>query len=222
MQSFCSSEFHSSNHLAPAPNSAALVHSTSAGNSPSNAMSSNSGCLSKFAPEIDPSYASSYNNWPNSYNNYQYASCPTAAAQSQYPTNAAATAPTMLIYPQVYSTVNQNQIHLHLHGTEKIEQYLNSSENGLTISSARNSSISSGIDIGIATGDNSNVIMDVDDADHHHQHQHQQRQHEQQTEMTQQPGVNRDDDQEVIDPGSVWRPYWLNRQIFVRTQLDEF
>lgn len=222
MQSFCSSEFHSSNHLAPAPNSAALVHSTSAGNSPSNAMSSNSGCLSKFAPEIDPSYASSYNNWPNSYNNYQYASCPTAAAQSQYPTNTAATAPTMLIYPQVYSTVNQNQIHLHLHGTEKIEQYLNSSENGLTISSARNSSISSGIDIGIATGDNSNVIMDVDDADHHHQHQHQQRQHEQQTEMTQQPGVNRDDDQEVIDPGSVWRPYWLNRQIFVRTQLDEF
>lgn len=198
MQTYCPSEFHPSNHLAPVVNS-----TSSAGNSPSNAMSSNSGCLSKFAPEIDPSYASGYNNWPNGYNNYQYASCPTAAAQSQYPTNAAASAPTMLIYPQVYSTVNQNQIHLHLHGTDKIEQYLNSSESGLTISSARNAS---GIDIGIGTGDNSNVIMEADDAEHHH-HQQQQRQHEQQTEMTQQPGGSRDDDPEVVDPGSVWRPY---------------
>lgn len=114
----------------------------------------------------------------------------------------------MLIYPQVYSTVNQNQIHLHLHGTDKIEQYLNSSENGLAISNAaRNPSISGGIDIGIGTGDSSNVIMEADDADHHHHQQQQQRQHEQQTEMTQQPGGNRDDDQEVVDPGSVWRPY---------------
>lgn len=173
-------------------------------------MSSNSGCLSKFGPEIDPNYATAagYNNWPNGYNNYQYANCPTAPVQSAYPTNTAATAPTMLIYPQVYSTVNQNQIHLHLHSTDKIEQYLNSNENGLTISSARHASISSGIaDVGITTADNSNVIMDTDDAEHHHHQQH--RSHEQQTEMTQQQQAagNRDDDQDVVDPGSVWRPY---------------
>lgn len=35
----------------------------------------------------------------------------------------------MVLYPQLYSTVNQNQIHLHLHATassDKIEQYLGS------------------------------------------------------------------------------------------------
>lgn len=32
----------------------------------------------------------------------------------------------MVLYPQLYSTVNQNQIHLHLHGPppDKLEQYL--------------------------------------------------------------------------------------------------
>lgn len=203
MQSYCSPDYHSSSQLAPAVASSALVHSSSAGNSPSNAMSTGSGCVAKFAPEIDPSYATGYNNWPSGYNNFQYASCQTAAAvQSQYPSNAPPTAPTMLIYPQVYSTVNQNQIHLHLHGTEKIEQYLQSSENSLTISSSRNLSIDTGVE------DTSNVIMEADDAEHHHHHhQQQQQQHEQQTDMTQQPVGNRDDDQEVGDPSSVWRPY---------------
>lgn len=61
-----------------------------------------------------------------SYNSYQYPCQPTP--QAQYPPSAAPPPPaqaTMLIYPQLYSsTVNQNQIHLHLHGSEKIEQYL--------------------------------------------------------------------------------------------------
>lgn len=204
MQSYCSPDFYSTNHLAPTMNSSALVHSAnSSGNSPSNAISTNSGCLTKFPNEIDPlntSYATSYNNWSNGYNNYQYPSYnPPAPVSTQYSTAATVApshgAPTMLICPQVYSTVNQNQIHLHLHGTDKIEQYLNTSENGLTISSARSSS---GIEIGIGTADNSNVIMDGSDEGEHQQQP-------QQTEMNQ--SNNRDEDQEVGDPSSVWRPY---------------
>lgn len=189
MQTFYSPEYHSSNHLTPVVNSTALIP-TSSGNSPPNS----SGCLTKYN-EIDalnPSY-SSYNNWSNGYNNYQYGGpAPPAAtiqtpAQAQYPNTAQVPhpAPTMLIYPQVYSTVNQNQIHLHLHGTDKIEQYLNTNENGLTISSARNANA----DIGLNDSTESqNVIMDGDDTDHHRN-----------------DATNRDE--EVGDPSSVWRPY---------------
>lgn len=65
------------------------------------------------------------------YNNYQYP-CPTPSAQSQYPTAPVPPSQTtMLLYPQVYSTVNQNQIHLHLHGSDKlVEQYLGSAAVG--------------------------------------------------------------------------------------------
>ncbi|CRL00736.1 CLUMA_CG013992, isoform A [Clunio marinus] len=61
------------------------------------------------------------------YNSYQYPCQP--PAQSQYPPTAAPpTQATMVLYPQVYSTVNQNQIHLHLHGSDKlVEQYLGGS-----------------------------------------------------------------------------------------------
>lgn len=59
----------------------------------------------------------------------------------------------MLLYPQVYSTVNQNQIHLHLHGTasDKLEQYL--SPDSVVISSLRNPAITSapqGVEVGIS------------------------------------------------------------------------
>lgn len=62
------------------------------------------------------------------YNSYQYPCQP--PAQPQYPPTAAASAQTtMVLYPQLYSTVNQNQIHLHLHGSDKhlVEQYLGGS-----------------------------------------------------------------------------------------------
>lgn len=61
------------------------------------------------------------------YNSYQYPCQP--PAQPQYPPTAAQTAQTtMVLYPQLYSTVNQNQIHLHLHGSDKlVEQYLGNS-----------------------------------------------------------------------------------------------
>ncbi|XP_067636857.1 protein lozenge [Eurosta solidaginis] len=76
----------------------------------------------------------SYNNFANGYNNYNYNSC--AAQGSGYPTQAAHT---MVLYPQLYSTVNQNQIHVHVH------------DNSLTISSLTGYRPS--IEIGIGTSD---------------------------------------------------------------------
>lgn len=72
--------------------------------------------------------------WPNEvdqynygYNSYQYPCQP--PPQPQYPAATPASAQTtMVLYPQLYSTVNQNQIHLHLHGSDKlVEQYLGGS-----------------------------------------------------------------------------------------------
>lgn len=182
MQTFCSSDYH-----APIVNSSSLL--TSSGNNTTNG----SGCLAKFndIDALNSSYAP-YNNWSNGY---QYAACGTTAAanvqpntQTQYPAPPHAT-PTMLIYPHVYSTVNQNQIHLHLHGTEKIEQYLQSSDNNsLTVNSTRNANID--ID-GSDTSANLSGIIESDETEQHRQ-QHQ---------------TNNRDDQEVGDPSSVWRPY---------------
>lgn len=98
----------------------------------------------------------------------------------------------MVLYPQVYSTVNQNQIHLHLH-SDKIEPYLNTAANGLTIGSGR----TGGIEIGIGTTDN--VIMESDDTDQQQQQQHSQPQQQEQTDLNQ--TNSREDEQEV------WRPY---------------
>lgn len=196
---FYSPDYHSSNHLTPVVNSTSLIPSS--GSSPPNTIANNSGCLTKFndIDALNSSYPS-YNNWSNGYNNYQYAG-PTAAAaaaatiptptQTQYPAapQVPHAAPAMLIYPQVYSTVNQNQIHLHLHGTDKIEQYLNTNENGLSLSSGRNASAEISLS---GTTENQNVIMENDETNgHHHRTEHE--------------TTNRDE--EVGDPSSVWRPY---------------
>lgn len=151
-------------------------------------------------PEIDSLNAGypSYNNWSNGYNNYQYGSC---AAQAQY---SGHTAPTMVLYPQLYSTVNQNQIHLHLHGTDKLEQYLGP-ENSLTISSIAGSR--SGIEIGIGTSDHEQQSALGHDTQHTSEHQQQQHHHvsQQDSDVSTVQDHHRDD--EVVDPGSVWRPY---------------
>lgn len=221
MQTFYSPDYHTSNHLAPVVNSSSLIPAS--GNSPpSTAIANNSGCLTKFndIDALNSSYPT-YNNWSNGYNNYQYAATPTAAvaatmqtpAQAQYATAASQvphhTAPAMLIYPQVYSTVNQNQIHLHLHGTDKIEQYLqHSNENGLTLSAgARNATVTE-IGMNGTTPENQNVIMDSDDNDaaHHHQQQHQQQQQQHQHHRSEHDTSNHRDE-DVGDPSSVWRPY---------------
>lgn len=66
----------------------------------------------------------------NGYNGYQPYPCHPPPAQPQYPPTTAPTPgqTTMVVYPQLYSTVNQNQIHLHLHGSDRlVEQYLGGS-----------------------------------------------------------------------------------------------
>ncbi|XP_065364861.1 protein lozenge [Calliphora vicina] len=98
---------------------------------------------------------SSYSNWSNGYNNYQYGSC---AGQPQYSAHAAHT---MVLYPQLISTYNQNEIHLHLHGTDKIEQYLGG-ENALTISSLPGNR--SSIEIGIGTSDHEDHMQNANTA----------------------------------------------------------
>lgn len=218
MQTFYSPDYHTSNHLAPVVNSTSLIPAATGNSPPNNAIANNSaGCLTKFndIDALNSSYPT-YNNWSNGYNNYQYAAAaaaaaPTAAsmqtpAQAQYAAAAPQVphhgAPAMLIYPQVYSTVNQNQIHLHLHGTDKIEQYLNANENGLSLSSgARNPTTEIGLN-GTAA-ENLNVIMENDDGDaaHHQQQQQQQQHHRSEHESSN----HREDD--VGDPSSVWRPY---------------
>lgn len=216
MQTFYSPDYHTPNHLTPV-NSTSLIPAASGNSPPNNAISNNSaGCLTKFndIDALNSSYPT-YNNWSNGYNNYQYAAAaaaaaPTAAsmqtpAQAQYAAAAPQVphhgAPAMLIYPQVYSTVNQNQIHLHLHGTDKIEQYLNANENGLSLSSgARNPTTD--ISLNGSAAENLNVIMENDDGDAAQQQQQQQHQHHRSEHET---SNHRDED--VGDPGSVWRPY---------------
>jgi len=88
----------------------------------------------------------------NSYQGYHnhYNTTPTAAAQPSYlnPT------PSVVFYPHLYSTVNQNQIHLHLHGEKAAEslQYggeelanIVANSSNLTISSGGRSNIEIGI-----------------------------------------------------------------------------
>uniref|UniRef100_T1GA71 Uncharacterized protein n=1 Tax=Megaselia scalaris TaxID=36166 RepID=T1GA71_MEGSC len=119
-----------------------------------------------------------YNNWSNGYNNYQYGSC---APQSQYPPHHTP----VVLYPQLYSTVNQNQIHLHLHGADKIEQYLGQ-ENALTISSVPGRT---GIEIGIGTSDHEVGILSANDSSIHRE----------------ETSTTGDDD--TGNDQSVWRPY---------------
>ncbi|XP_073833668.1 lozenge [Musca autumnalis] len=96
---------------------------------------------------------SSYSNWSNGYNTgYQYGGC---ATQPQYPTHGPT--PTMVLYPQLFSTYNQNEIHLHLHGADKIEHYLGGGENALTISSLSGNRPS--IEIGIGTSDHEDQMQ---------------------------------------------------------------
>ncbi|XP_034656247.1 protein lozenge [Drosophila subobscura] len=178
-----------------------------------------------------------YNNWSNGYNNYQYGSC--TAATAQYGgTGAHAAAPPppppppVVLYPQLYSTVNQNQIHLHLHSSEKLEQYLGSaSDQQLTISSLTGSRSSIEIGLGGAggglvgglTGDQeqqqqlqqtqeqtSEASNQSYHLGHHNQLPHQQQQAEQGDGVGVGVGVGVEAPRDVEDVGDltqVWRPY---------------
>lgn len=111
----------------------------------------------------NPNYPSNYY-YSNSNNNQQYLNTGT---------------PTMVLYPHLYSTVNQNQIHLHLHGSSDKIDYLN--HDALSLNTARGS-----IEIGMAASSTSEDVhsaqAQIDDSDRTHA-------------------------QAVTDPSSVWRPY---------------
>lgn len=69
-----------------------------------------------------PRYSDNSNYCPNSWgtnSSYSSNNYYTYNNNQQYPNTP------VVFYPSLYSTVNQNQIHFHLHGgSEKIEQYL--------------------------------------------------------------------------------------------------
>ncbi|XP_030379275.1 protein lozenge [Scaptodrosophila lebanonensis] len=108
--------------------------------------------------------ATAYNNaWSNGYNNYQYGSCSATAQYGGAHAVAPPPPPPVVLYPQLYSTVNQNQIHLHLHSSEKLEQYLGSADQQLTISSLAGSR--SGIEIGLGATEQEQAPAVVDPAE---------------------------------------------------------
>ena len=84
------------------------------------------------------------------------------------PPPPAAPAPaTMVLYPHLYSTVNQNQIHLHVHHTDlnrSVEQYADDvaatvvGSNNLTITGASRS-----IEIGILPQSNQTTVEEQND-----------------------------------------------------------
>lgn len=111
------------------------------------------------ANDGDNSY-SSYNNWSNVYNNYSYSGCPPpppppSQTVPAYPGATPHSGPTMVVCPQVISTFNQNQIHVHLHATDKFDQYLGPAFT-TNLSNANRSN--GGIDVGIGTTDPNNTI----------------------------------------------------------------
>ncbi|XP_058061496.1 protein lozenge-like [Anopheles bellator] len=181
-----------------------------------------------------PQWAS--NGYHGGYHHHQYtpaaapcASSLAAVAASQQPPatyHPPAAPPPMVLCPQMFSTVNQNQIHVHLHGTgsEKFEHYFGSTDNGFTInsfpgpglrsvpSSASAVPSSALLDVGMAgphpteggaSADTLTALLS------HHQHQHDEQpqsapsgppDHEQDAEA-------RSEDTVSGDPSSVWRPY---------------
>nr|XP_022903487.1 runt-related transcription factor 1-like isoform X1 [Onthophagus taurus] len=110
-------------------------------------------------------YPANYNYYNSANNNQQYL-------------NSGST--TMVLYPHVYSTVNQNQIHLHLHGNaDKIDQYLNFNDS-LSLTPVRGNLE--------ANQSGNNSVEEVNQA--HSQIEESDRSQEQ-----------------VTDPSGVWRPY---------------
>lgn len=154
------------------------------GSSAQNASAYNSSQFTSLTP-----WSNEMDQYNYGYNGYQYPCQP--PSQAQYPA-APPTAPqtTMVLYPQLYSTVNQNQIHLHLHGSDKlVEQYLGGtgviqSENSFSQNSIAPMHRSSGLEI------SENAMIASEDE-----------------------GIKQHQEQAVVDPEavdqSVWRPYWV-------------
>jgi hypothetical protein len=161
------------------------------------------------AAAYNSSQFTSLTNWTNDmdqynygYNGYQYSCQP--PTQPQYPPTVQPPPPpptqaTMVLYPQLYSTVNQNQIHLHLHGTEKFMEYLGNTSS---------SSFPPGTE-----GVTNFPVSSLSQSHHHHNHQSQQRQIENSENelISQEDNVKQHQEHSVIDNENgeqvVWRPY---------------
>lgn len=154
------------------------------GSSAQNAAAYNS---AQFAP-LTP-WSNEMEQYNYGYNSYQYSYQPPAPAQYT-PAAAPPGQATMVLCPQVYSTVNQNQIHLHLHGSDKlVEQYLGGSgaalqtDNSPFSATINNHHRSAGLEI------SENALIAQEEEDNIKQHQ----------------------EQSIVDPEAcdqgVWRPY---------------
>lgn len=113
------------------------------------------------AQRYDANY---YNTWPTNtynYNNYQYNNInnnPTCL--QSHPSYINPNAQIQLIPPNLYSTVNQNQIHVHLHSTadkSNPEQYPNE---------IKISDIDGGISIIQGAGENSGLVCENSEEKH--------------------------------------------------------
>ncbi|KFB35047.1 hypothetical protein ZHAS_00000867 [Anopheles sinensis] len=148
------------------------------------------------------------------------------AASFHTPAAAPPPPPPMVLCPQMFSTVNQNQIHVHLHGSgsEKFEHYFGSTDNGFTINSFPGTGIrsvaapvaSSLSDIGIgshqdsgaggAASDTLTALLSAHHEDSSGTHQHQPQQQTSGQEQLQDES-ERSEESVAGDPSSVWRPY---------------
>lgn len=169
------------------------------------ASSASSKALVTGDPLDGSSYGSPYSQWAaNGYGSYQYNTAPALPPppppQSQYPSAVAAVPPPMVLCPQMFSTVNQNQIHVHLHpaatpGSDKLEQYFG--ENGgfmMRPAVTAAAAVAAASEIGGIGGTHDPTMgqqQDVVGSDHHQQ----------------QDGGARAEETVAGDPSSVWRPY---------------
>ncbi|CAH0680190.1 unnamed protein product [Chilo suppressalis] len=111
----------------------------------------------------DPNY---YNTWPANtynYNNYQYNNINNNPACLQSHAPYINPNPTQMLLPNLYSTVNQNQIHVHLHSSAEkhsLDQYMQSE--------IKISDIDGGISITTelqGAGENSGLVQTCDTTD---------------------------------------------------------
>lgn len=169
------------------------------------ASSASSKALVTGDPLDGSSYGSPYSQWAaNGYGSYQYNTAPALPPppppQSQYPSAVAAVPPPMVLCPQMFSTVNQNQIHVHLHpaatpGSDKLEQYFG--ENGgfmMRPAVTAAAAVAAASEVGGIGGTHDPTMgqqHDVVGSDHHQQ----------------QDGGARAEETVAGDPSSVWRPY---------------
>ncbi|XP_050086389.1 protein lozenge-like, partial [Anopheles aquasalis] len=171
------------------------------------------------------------NGYHGGYHHHQYtpaaAPCASSLAVASQPTASfhppAAPPPPMVLCPQMFSTVNQNQIHVHLHGTgsEKFEHYFGSSDNGFTINSFPGpsirsvpSAVPSSLDVGIIGAHPDGGSDTLTALLSHHEEQPQPQPgtgtgtgHQQQQQQEHEQDETRNEETVSGDPSSVWRPY---------------